>query len=53
MVVIIAARIEDAVVAEATRRFAADGTLTDESTRRFVRELLERLVSWTERLGRR
>jgi len=38
------------LVAEASRRFAADGTLTDYSTRQHVRELLERLVAWTQRL---
>jgi chromate reductase len=43
----------EVLVAEAGRRFAPDGTLTDENTRRVVRELLERLVSWTERLARR
>ena len=43
----------EVLVAEAGCRFASDGTLTDETTRRVVRELLERLVSWTERLARR
>ena len=42
----------EVLVAEASRRFA-DGKLTDENTRRSVRDLLERLVSWTERLRRR
>ena len=40
----------EVLVAEASRRFAADGTLTDDSTRRYVRELLERLASWTQHL---
>ena len=43
----------EVLVAEAGSRFAADGTLTDEATRKHVRQLLERLVAWTERLGAR
>ena len=43
----------EVLVAEAGNRFAADGTLTDEATRKHVRQLLERLVAWTERLGAR
>ena len=43
----------EVLVAEAGRRFGPDGALTDETIRRVVRELLERLVSWTERLVRR
>jgi chromate reductase, NAD(P)H dehydrogenase (quinone) len=38
------------LVAEASKRFSEDGRLTDETTRRFVRELLERLAAWTTRL---
>jgi chromate reductase, NAD(P)H dehydrogenase (quinone) len=43
----------EVLVAEAHERFAADGTLTDENTRRFVGRLLERLRSWTEQLRAR
>jgi chromate reductase, NAD(P)H dehydrogenase (quinone) len=37
------------LVAEAPQRFAEDGTLRDDSTRQHVRDLLERLVRWTDR----
>jgi chromate reductase len=40
----------EVLVGEAPRRFAPDGTLVDDGTRRYVRALLERLASWTERL---
>ena len=40
----------EVLVAEAAQRFAADGTLTDERTRQFVRMLLERLAAWTTKL---
>jgi chromate reductase len=43
----------EVLVAEAHERFAADGTLTDENIRRYVRALLERLRSWTEHLRAR
>jgi chromate reductase len=39
----------EVLVAEAQQRFAEDGTLRDDSTRKFVRDLLERLVRWTGR----
>ena len=35
-----------------TEKFDADGRLTDEKTRKFVRPLLVALQAWTERLGR-
>jgi chromate reductase, NAD(P)H dehydrogenase (quinone) len=37
------------LVAEAPQQFAEDGTLRDDSTRKHVRDLLERLVRWTDR----
>ena len=40
----------EVLVAEAHEKFAPDGTLRDEATREHVRELLQRLVRWTERL---
>ena len=39
----------EVLVAEAPERFGEDGTLRDESTRKHVRDLLERLVRWTNR----
>ena len=39
----------EVLVAAAHERFAPDGTLKDETIRKFVRGLLERLVVWTER----
>jgi chromate reductase len=39
----------EVLVGEAGKRFAEDGTLTDDGTRRLVRELLERFAVWTER----
>ena len=43
----------EVLVAEATKRFGPDGALTDETTRRFVRDLLERLQAWTARVAER
>ena len=40
-------------MAEAHAKFAEDGTLRDEATLTHVRELLERLVRWTDRLRSR
>ncbi|TMA35430.1 MAG: NAD(P)H-dependent oxidoreductase [Deltaproteobacteria bacterium] len=40
----------EVLVAEAHQKFGEDGTLRDEATQKHVRELLERLVRWTERL---
>jgi chromate reductase, NAD(P)H dehydrogenase (quinone) len=42
----------EVLVAKAHEKFDADGRLTDEPTRRFVRLLLEALAAWTERLRR-
>src|SRR5438552_11565729 len=39
----------EVLVAGAPQRFAEDGTLRDDSTRKHVRDLLERLVRWTNR----
>jgi chromate reductase len=43
----------EVLVAEAGKRFSEDGRLTDETTRRFVRELLERFAARRERLRAR
>jgi chromate reductase, NAD(P)H dehydrogenase (quinone) len=40
----------EVLVAEAAKRFSEDGRLTDETTRRSVRELLERFAAWATRL---
>ena len=40
----------EVLVAEAHEKFGKDGTLQDEATRRHVRELLDRLARWTDRL---
>lgn len=40
----------EVLVAKAHEKFDAEGRLTDEPTRKFVRRLLEALQAWTERL---
>jgi chromate reductase len=40
----------EVLVARAHEKFDADGKLTDEATRKHVRQLLESLVAWTRRL---
>lgn len=40
----------EVMIANAPNRFDADGRLTDEPTREFVRKLLEALAAWTKRL---
>jgi chromate reductase len=40
----------EVLVARAHEKFDAEGRLTDEPTRKFVRQLLEALQAWTERL---
>jgi chromate reductase len=42
----------EVLVAKAHEKFDAEGRLTDETTRKFVRQLLEALAAWTERLRR-
>ena len=42
----------EVLVAKAHEKFDAEGRLTDEPTRKFVRQLLEALAAWTERLRR-
>ena len=42
----------EVLVARAHEKFDAEGRLTDEPTRKFVRQLLEALQTWTERLRR-
>src|SRR3989442_15547453 len=40
----------EALVGDAHQKFAENGTLHDDATRQRVRELLERLTGWTDRL---
>lgn len=42
----------EVLVAKAHEKFDGQGQLTDEPTRKFVRQLLESLQAWTERLRR-
>ncbi|HET9315477.1 MAG TPA: NAD(P)H-dependent oxidoreductase [Vicinamibacteria bacterium] len=44
--------VPEVLVAKAHEKFDAEGRLTDEPTRKFVRQLLEALSVWTERLRR-
>src|SRR5687768_8840782 len=41
----------EVMIGNAATRFDADGTLTDETTRGFIRDLLRNLVDWTRRLA--
>jgi hypothetical protein len=40
------------MIARAAERFDANGNLTDETSKKLIRHLLENLVAWTNRLGR-
>lgn len=40
----------EVMIANASKRFDADGNLTDEDTRKFIGKLLESLVQWTRKL---
>ncbi len=42
----------EVMIPMAQDRFDAAGTLTDESAKKFIRQLLENLASWTDRLKR-
>jgi len=42
----------EVMIASAASRFDAEGKLTDEATRKFIRSLLESLRDWTQRLRR-
>jgi chromate reductase len=42
----------EVLIAGANNKFDAEGRLTDEPTRKFVGQLLQALVDWTERLKR-
>jgi len=40
----------EVLIGNAASRFDADGRLTDETSREFIRKLLDALVAWTKRL---
>ena len=41
----------EVMIAKAHERFDAEGNLTDEKTKEFIRLLLQSLVNWTRRIG--
>jgi chromate reductase len=41
----------EVMIGNATDRFDAEGNLTDETTRKLIRQLLQNLVQWTARLA--
>jgi chromate reductase len=41
----------EVMIGNAAGRFDANGNLTDETTKKFIRQLLENLVQWTRRLS--
>ena len=42
----------EVMIGNASERFDAQGNLTDETTKDFIRQLLQNLVDWTRRIGR-
>jgi hypothetical protein len=40
------------MVGNAAERFDAQGNLTDETTKKLIRQLLQNLVDWTHRLAK-
>lgn len=41
----------EVMIGNASERFDAEGSLTDEQTKEFIRQLLQNLVEWARRLG--
>ncbi len=41
----------EVMIGNASERFDAQGNLTDEATKDFIRQLLQNLVDWTRRIG--
>ncbi len=41
----------EVMIGNASERFDAQGNLTDEATKDFIRQLLQNLVEWTRRIG--
>jgi len=42
----------EVLIANAAQRFDASGNLTDEPTKKIMRQLLENLVAWTQKVGK-
>jgi len=41
----------EVMIGNAADRFNADGNLTDETTKEYIRKLLQSLIDWTRRIG--
>ncbi len=41
----------EVMIGNAAKRFDQEGNLTDDTTKEFIRQLLQNLVAWTQRLG--
>ncbi len=41
----------EVMIGNASERFDAEGNLTDDATKEFIRQLLHNLVEWTRRIG--
>lgn len=41
----------EVMIGNASERFDAEGKLTDDATKEFIRQLLQNLVEWTRRIG--
>ena len=41
----------EVMIGNAAERFDAEGHLTDEMTKDFIRQLLQNLLEWTRRIG--
>ena len=41
----------EVMIGNASERFDAEGKLTDDATKDFIRQLLQNLVEWTRRIG--
>ena len=42
----------EVMIGNASERFDAEGNLTDDATKEFIRQLIQNLVDWTRRIGR-
>jgi chromate reductase len=42
----------EVMIGNASERFDAEGNLTDDATKGYIRQLLQNLVDWTRRIGR-